>query len=440
MNESSEFSSFNITKQLQNALDDLGFTHPIGIQKEVFNPIMAGKDVFGLSQTGSGKTLAYLLPSIRMWSFSKDKLPQILVLVPTLEMVNQVAQVARSLAKYLSFDVQEIHGGVNPKVHIKQLQNGCDMVIATTGRCLDLIQAGIIKTKNIKKVILDEYDIMLDMGFRPQIEQIFHKLPEKKQHLFFSATFGEDMTEFLDDYLKDHVLIESNQGTIPSGIQQFHYLLPNFSSKINLLDLLITNDPSLQKILIFASKKEWADIIFNTLKSRGFQDLEILHGNKSYNTRTSTLAKFKSGESKILICSDIASRGLDIADISHVINMDVPSPDEDYIHRIGRTGRNNQSGSVYNLIAESELPVWNSLQENLGIHSLQKTTPEFLELSDLLYGFEIEREKIKKTYKTSIKNDSGAFHEKLDKNKKVNVRRNIEKEKQKKYGKQYRKE
>ncbi len=435
-----KFTDLNLNKPLWNALEDLGFEHATGIQHKVFSTAMSGKDLCGIAQTGTGKTLAYLLPLLRMWAYAKDKLPQYLILVPTVEMVQQVAAVARDLAKYISFDVIEIHGGINPKIFIKTLEGGSDLIVATPGRCLDLLQMGSLKAKNIKKVVLDEYDLMLDLGFKPQIEQIFSKLPPKRQHLLFSATYAEDISEWSDEYFIEPRIIEDLPETVPAGLKQISYFLPNFLSKINLLDLLLVNDERIEKTLIFASAKDVADLILEKLTARGIENIDIIHGNKSFNRRKESIDNFKNGTSKILIASDIASRGLDIKDITHVINIDVPWPAEDYIHRVGRTARNGQSGTAISMISYSEKEKWEELLSILEVSVENLEIPEFLELSDEILPFEIPNTKLKNTYKTSIVESGPAFHTKIAKNQKVNVRRNIEKEKKLKYGKSYKKE
>jgi ATP-dependent RNA helicase RhlE len=441
MNESIvKFDDLNLNKPLWNALDDLGFENATGTQHKVFSYAMSGKDLCGIAQTGTGKTLAYLLPLLRMWSYSKDKLPQYLILVPTVEMVSQVAAVARELAKYISFDVIEIHGGINPKIFIKTLESGCDLIVATPGRCLDLMQMGSLKAKNIKKVVLDEYDLMLDLGFKPQIEQIFAKLPPKRQHLLFSATYAEDISDWSDEYFIEPKIIEDLPEAVPATITQYAYVLPNFLSKINLLDLLLVNDAHIEKTLIFTSKKEMADLILEKLSDRGIENIDIIHGNKSFNRRKESIENFKNGTCKILIASDIASRGLDINDISHVINMDVPNPAEDYIHRVGRTGRNGQKGIAISMVSTADQEKWEEIIETIGVTVPYQDLPGFLELSDELLPFELVVTKLKSTYKTTIVDSGPAFHDKIAKNLKVNVRRNIEKEKKAKYGKSYKKE
>jgi ATP-dependent RNA helicase RhlE len=435
-----KFTDLNLNKPLFNALANLGFENATGIQHKVFSYAMSGRDLCGVAQTGTGKTIAYLLPLLRMWSYSKDKLPQYLILVPTVEMVNQVATVARQLAQYQSFDVIEIHGGVNPKIFIKALEDGCDMLVATPGRLLDMMQAGAIRAKNIKKVVLDEYDLMLDLGFKPQIEQIFSKLPPKRQHLLFSATYAEDISDWSEEYFVEPKIIEDLPESVPNTLTQYAFQLPNFLSKINLLDLLLVNDAHIEKTLIFTSKKEMADLILEKLSERGIENIDIIHGNKSFNRRKESMDNFRSGACKILIASDIASRGLDIQDISHVINMDVPWPAEDYIHRVGRTGRNGKSGIAISMISNAEREKWDEITETIAVTVPFQELPEYLELSDELLPFEQINTKLKATYKTAVDVAGPAFHEKKAKNLKVNVRRNIEKEKKLKYGKAYKKE
>lgn len=435
-----KFLDLNLNKSLMNAIDDLAFETPTNIQSEVFSKVMSGSDVIGIANTGTGKTLAYLLPLIRMWQYSKDKLPTIIVLVPTQELVEQVQSLCQKLVSYMSFDIIGIHGGINPKVQIANLQQGCDLIIATPGRFIDLAEMGAIRLKNIKKIVLDEYDIMLDLGFKPQINNIFEKLPAKRQHLLFSATYSDDIADWAEDILVNPILVESNTEGIPENIEQKAFIIPNFNTKINFLELLLENDKSIEKALVFISEKALADKVYQDMLGRGIENISIIHGNKSYNTRRDTVQNFRDGNIKILISSDICSRGLDIADITHVINVDMPNPAQDYIHRIGRTGRNNKKGTAISLVSERELDTWHALCTEINMNVTVEPTPSFLEINDELMPFEIEKV-VFKTIVKPVQNTAGeAFHEKKIKNQKVNVRRNIEKEKKLKYGKAYRKE
>jgi ATP-dependent RNA helicase RhlE len=436
-----KFEELNINKSILRALEDLELENPTPIQEQVFSVAMSGRDICGTAQTGTGKTLAYLLPLLRMWTFSKEKLPQILILVPTRELVAQVVEVAQSLTTYMSFDTVGVYGGVNMKTHVAELLNGCDLLVATPGRFTDLAAAGAIKVKNIKKLVIDEFDMMLDLGFRPQLELIFDKIPEKRQNLLFSATMTKDAEEILDVFFKSPVQIETPTAGSPlDNIHQKAYLVPNFQTKINFLEVLLANDKEMTKNLIFVTNKSQADILLNELTERGIEDVDIIHSNKSQNFRFNAIKRFESGEIKTLICTDIVSRGLDLTEVSHVINFELPEDPEIYIHRIGRTGRAQQNGTSISMISPREVDLRLAIEELMGEKITISETPSFIEVSDRLMIFEID-EPVMKVLIPKKKVDIGpAFHEKKEKNKKVNVRRNIEAEKKRKYGKSYKKE
>lgn len=436
-----KFEELNLNKSILRAIEDLELENPTPIQEQVFSVAMSGRDICGIAQTGTGKTLAYLLPLLRMWTFSKEKLPQVLILVPTRELVVQVVEVAQSLTTYMSFDTVGVYGGINMKTHVAELLNGCDLLVATPGRFTDLAAAGAIKVKNIKKLVIDEFDMMLDLGFRPQLELIFDKIPEKRQNLLFSATMTKDAEEILDVFFKSPVQIETPTAGSPlDNIHQKAYLVPNFQTKINFLEVLLANDKEMTKNLIFVTNKAQADILVNDLIERGIEDVDVVHSNKSQNFRFNAIKRFESGEIKTLICTDIVSRGLDLTEVSHVVNFELPEDPEIYIHRIGRTGRAQQNGTSISMISPREVDLRVAVEELMGEKLTISETPSFIEVSDRLMIFEID-EPVMKVLMAKKKVDIGpAFHEKKDKNKKVNVRRNIEAEKKRKYGKSYKKE
>lgn len=436
-----KFEELNLNKSILRAIEDLELENPTPIQEQVFSVAMSGRDICGIAQTGTGKTLAYLLPLLRMWSFSKEKLPQILILVPTRELVVQVVEVAKSLTTYMSFDTVGVFGGVNIKTQVAELLNGCDLLVATPGRFTDLAAAGAIKVKNIKKLVIDEFDMMLDLGFRPQLELIFDKIPEKRQNLLFSATMTFEAEEILDVFFKSPVQIETATAGSPlESIHQKAYLVPNFQTKINFLEVLLANDKEMNKNLIFVTNKAQADILLNDLVERGIEDVDVVHSNKSQNFRFNAIKKFELGEIKTLICTDIVSRGLDLTEVTHVVNFELPEDPEIYIHRIGRTGRAEQTGTAISMISPREVDLRTAIEELMGEDLMISETPSFIEVSDRLMLFEID-EPVMKVLMAKKKVDIGpAFHEKKDKNKKVNVRRNIEAEKKRKYGKSYKKE
>jgi len=220
------FDDLNLSKPLLNALDDLGLTHPTTIQRKIFSVIMSGRDVCGIAQTGTGKTYAYLLPCLRMWSYSKDRLPQILILVPTRELVMQVAEEVKKLSAYLTLEVVGVYGGVNMKPQALAVENGCDVVVATPGRLLDLVLDGSLRLKSIKRLVIDEVDEMLNLGFRTQLNRILELLPPQRQNLMFSATITEDVEKLMDIYFTSPERVEAAPtGTPLENINQVVYLI-----------------------------------------------------------------------------------------------------------------------------------------------------------------------------------------------------------------------
>lgn len=435
-----QFADLNLNKPLLQALDELGFSTPTSIQEKIFPAVMSGKDLAGVARTGTGKTFAYLLPLLRMWSFSKDKLPQMLVLVPTRELVIQVVESVKALTTFMSFDVTGVYGGVNMKSQAAELMNGCDMVVATPGRFTDLAAAGVLKVKNIRRLVIDEFDMMLDLGFRPQLDLIFNKLPEKRQNLLFSATISEEVEELIHAIFKSPEVIEdADIGTPLENIRQKTYAVPNFRTKINLLELLLANDEEMEKNLVFVAQKSAADLLHQELKSRGIDQVEVIHSNKSQNYRFRAIKEFSEGKIKTLISTDVGSRGLDIRGITHVINMDIPEERNDYIHRIGRTGRGESFGTAISLISPREEEAFSEIEAMYQLQLTRIPLPPYMEIEEQLMPFETGREEIRLPAVKRDKNVGPAFHEKLEKNKKVNKRRDIQAEKKLKYGKAYRK-
>ena len=361
------FRDLNLNTALLNALDDLGFTEPTTIQQRAFAPVMAGNDVLGIAQTGTGKTYAYLLPLLRQWKFAKKRNAEIIVLVPTRELVAQVVEEVEKLTKYTNIVVTGVYGGTNIKTQIMAITAGVDIIIATPGRLLDLLLNATIQAKYIKKIVIDEVDEMLNLGFRTQIKTIFDLLPEKRQMLMFSATITEDVQVLIDYNFNTPVRIEAAPtGTPLSNIEQIGYKVPNYNTKINFLEHLLASDKSMTKVLIFAASKRLADDIHTRIESKFPDQLAVIHSNKAQNTRFKTVADFESGASSILIATDLIARGLDVSSVSHVINMDVPAVAENYIHRIGRTGRADKKGISITFITEADKE--NKLKVSLNGH------------------------------------------------------------------------
>lgn len=417
------FHDLNLNTPLLNALDDLGYKNPTSIQHKVFSVAMSGRDVCGIAQTGTGKTLAYLLPCLKQWKFSKDKSPQILIIVPTRELVVQVVETTRSLTTYMNLVAVGVYGGVNINTQKKELVNGADVLVATPGRLYDLVMNGAFKTKMIKKLVIDEVDEMLNLGFRTQLKSILDLISPKRQNLMFSATITGDVEALMGSYFTDPVKVEAAPtGTPLENIIQFGYDVPNFYTKVNLLHLLLTEDESMTKVLVFAATKTLADQLYEQLEAKFPGSAGVIHSNKEQNHRFNTVKQFRNGTYRFIIATDIVARGIDINEVTHVINFDVPAIPENYIHRIGRTGRADKNGIAITFITEKEKPLLQAIESLMNMQVRLLTLPSHLVRSEEL----TEDEKpvvFMKTIqlKVSKKEEPGpSFHPKSAKNSKVN--------------------
>lgn len=431
------FDELNLNKPLLNALNDLGYTTPTTIQQKVFSVVMSGQDVCGIAQTGTGKTFAYLLPTLRQFQFSKDRIPQMLIIVPTRELVVQVVEAVKKLTTYMNLVVVGVYGGVNMKAQTVEIQQGLDILVATPGRLADFMLNGGLKTKAIKKLVIDEFDEMLNLGFRAQLKVVLDLLPPKRQNLLFSATLTDEVDQLINDYFNKPVRVEAAPtGTPLEKIEQSAYLVPNFYTKINLLTLLLNRNAAMTKVLVFVATKQLADDLFDELET-GFPDqVGVIHSNKAQNKRFEAVNNFKAGTYRILIATDIIARGIDVADVSHVVNFDLPEVPENYIHRIGRTGRADRTGIAISFITEKAREEQEAIEQLMNQPISVIPLPENLVISDELTDDEKPKVHMKSVeVKIPKREDVGpAFHEKIAKNQKVNVRRDIAAEKMLKYG------
>ena len=432
------FRDLNLNKPLLNALDDLGYTTPTTIQGKAFSVVMSGKDMIGIAQTGTGKTLAYLLPALRQWNFSKDRLPQILIIVPTRELVAQIVETVEQLTKYMTLTVVGVYGGANIRTQADQINMGLDVLVATPGRLLDLALRGDLVLKGIKRLIVDEVDEMFDLGFKHQLLNVLDLLPEKKQSLFFSATMNEQVEELIDEYFVNPVKVEAAPaGTPLENIHLTAYSVPNFNTKLNLLEELLATKAEMEKVLVFVSSKSFATTVYERLLPNFEERLGVIHSNKSQNNRFETVNAFQSGEISILIATDLISRGIDITGVTHVINFDAPDDFENFIHRAGRTGRADRKGEAISFFSPFESTSEKHITEGLGELKLEFVDfPESVEISnELIYEEEPRISMPEPAVKIKKREDVGpAFHEKSAKNSKVNVRKDWKKIKQEKYG------
>lgn len=432
------FKDLNLNKPLLNALDDLGYTTPTTIQGKAFSVVMSGKDMIGIAQTGTGKTLAYLLPALRQWNFSKDRLPQILIIVPTRELVAQIVETVEQLTTYMTLTVVGVYGGTNIRTQADQINMGLDVLVATPGRLLDLALRGDLVLKGIKRLIVDEVDEMFDLGFKHQLLNVLDLLPEKKQSLFFSATMNEQVEELIDEYFVNPVKVEAAPaGTPLENIHLTAYSVPNFNTKLNLLEDLLATKSEMEKVLVFVSSKTFAMTVYERLLPNFVERLGVIHSNKSQNNRFETVNAFQSGEISILIATDLISRGIDITGVTHVVNFDAPDDFENFIHRVGRTGRADRKGEAISFFSPFESTSEKHITEGLGDLKLEYVDfPESVEISnELIYEEEPRISMPEPAVKIKKREDVGpAFHEKSAKNSKVNVRKDWKKIKQEKYG------
>mgnify|MGYP001799584381 CR=1 FL=1 len=435
------FSDLNLNKALLNALEEMKLEQPTVIQDRAFSVIMSGADVVGIAQTGTGKTLAYLLPCLSQWKFTRDKAPSILILVPTRELVAQVVQNVEEVTRFMNVRVGGAYGGTNIKTQIAMLGEGLDVLVATPGRLLDLIFNGSLKVKQIKKLVIDEVDEMLTLGFRDQLGKILDLLPDRRQSLLFSATLTDEVEKIIATFFQLPKRIEAAPaGTPLDNITQTAYQVPNFNTKVNLLNALLT-DEALSKVLVFTASKRLANALHERLEETFADTVGVVHANKDQNYRFQAVNNFADGTFRILIATDLISRGLDIAHVSHVVNFDLPDIPENYIHRIGRTGRADRDGQAIAMITPKDDQRREQIESLMRMAIPELELPESVEISEVLTMDEMpvdHREGA--TLRKRKREPSGpAFHEKKAKNQKVNIRYDHAKEMRKKYGKPKRK-
>jgi ATP-dependent RNA helicase RhlE len=418
------FKDLNLTKPLLNALSDIGFDNPTPIQEKAFPVIMSGKDAVGIAQTGTGKTFAYLLPILRQLTFSEQRQPRVLIVVPTRELVVQVVDEVAKLSAYMQARCVGVYGGGNINIQKQKVYDGVDILVATPGRLIDLTLSRTLQFNSIQKLVIDEVDEMLNLGFRSQLIKILDILPEKRQNLMFSATLNEDVEMMIDNYFYKPEYIELiSRGTPLEKIIQQAYHVPNFYTKVNLLEHLLQTEKNFTKVLLFVKNKKIADDIYKELEGEFAEDIGVIHSNKSQPQRFSAVKKFDEGTHRLLIATDVIARGLDLKDVTHVINFDMPSKEASaYIHRIGRTGRADKTGIAVSFITKLNLPMQKEIETLMKKKLEILDMPEAVEISENLTQDEkpVTRDKSLKKIPKHI-TPTGAFHEKKDKNKKVNL-------------------
>ena len=351
------FSDFGLSPSLLTSLAEMGMENPTSIQLQGIPQIMAGHDIFGIAPTGTGKTAAYLLPLLHKLKYAQGDAARALILAPTRELVTQITGEIERLTAFVDIRVVELYGGLGPKTQMEELQKGCDIIVATPGRFMDLYLRGEIIVKELRTLILDEADKMMDMGFMPQIRRMLEVIPSKKrQNLLFSATLPAKVEQLSEEFLEFPVKIEVQpQATPAETVSQVLYETPNLKTKINLLYHFLQKEQNIERVMIFTKTRRNADAVYHFLERKKLGEIRVIHANKGQNTRLNSIEAFKAGGVRILVATDVMARGIDVQDVSHVINFDVPLIYEDYVHRIGRTGRALKTGASITFADPAEM-------------------------------------------------------------------------------------
>ncbi|MGF7214766.1 ATP-dependent RNA helicase DeaD [Spirosoma lacussanchae] len=369
------FSQLDISDEILQAVTDMGFISPSPIQAEAIPPILAGRDVIGQAQTGTGKTAAFGIPTLDLID-TQDRSVQALILCPTRELALQVADEIRKLAKYKrGVRIEAIYGGDSIERQIRSLKSGVHIVIGTPGRVMDHMERNTLKLDNVKMMILDEADEMLDMGFREDIESILEDMPEERQTILFSATMSKPIMQITQKFQKDPVLVKVVKKELTNvNIEQVYFEVKP-KAKVEVMCRLI-DMYDLKLLLVFCNTKRKVDEIVEDLQIRGYQ-AEGLHGDLRQAQRNNVMSKFRSGTTSILVATDVAARGIDVDDVDAVINFDIPLDEEYYVHRIGRTGRAGKSGRAFSMVGRDEKYRFREIQNYTKVRVEKGVIPSF---------------------------------------------------------------
>lgn len=357
-----KFTDLQLNKEIQNALNENNYVTPTEIQEKAIPPGLKGKDIVGVARTGTGKTAAFLLPILQRLhgQRARPNHPKALIIAPTRELATQITKSATTYGKYTSVKKTVVYGGVSQKPQVKDLNKGVELVIATPGRLLDLINQGHIFLQDIETFILDEADRMLDMGFLPPVKKMIKRMPRDRQMMFFSATMSKKINRLVNKMFNSPIKIDvSPKEVTAEGIHQRIFFVNQHNKKKLLMDIL--DEETVELALIFTRTKRNADKVSKYLNKKGYRSARM-HGDRSQNQRRKALNRFSNREVRVLVATDVASRGIDIDEISHVINYELPRDTENYVHRIGRTGRAGSTGVAFSLCAKHEAKVLKKIE------------------------------------------------------------------------------
>jgi len=368
-----EFRQLGISEERLAAIEAEGWTEPTPIQRKAIPPAMEGGDVVGIAQTGTGKTGAFMIPTLERIEAGEGL--QALVLCPTRELAQQVEEDTKSLARGTRIRAAVIHGGVSYEPQNAALREGVEVIVATPGRFIDQMRQGRADLSRIRTFILDEADRLLDMGFRPQIEDVLKDLPRKRQTMLFSATMPHGVHDLALRITEDAVWVEAApSGTVAEGIGERIYMVKPEKKPELLLSLL--EEPGWEQVLVFSRTKAGADALAARLRREGVET-DVMHGDRNMKHRVRALDRFAKGNVRVLVATDVAQRGLDVEGISHVVNYDIPLDPEDYVHRIGRTGRMGAVGMAVTFVTAADLGHLRSLEHHLGRELERVSLSEF---------------------------------------------------------------
>lgn len=408
------FDDFQLNPQLRRAVEDMGYSQPTEIQLRSIPPLLSGQEVIGIAQTGTGKTAAFLLPVLMKARYAQGEDPRTLILAPTKELVIQLADHAAALAQHTDLRILALYGGIGPTTQIEKLREGVDVLVATPGRFLELYGRGELITKKISFLVIDEADRMMDMGFMPQLRKILEVIPVKRQNALFSATFPPKVEQLSAEFLEFPLKVEvTPQATTARQVGQAVYHVPNLKSKINLLEYFLSDTERFNRVMIFTRTRENANNVFRFIDRKGLGPVRVIHSNKGQNTRINAVNEFREGNLRVLVSTDVTARGIDITRVSHVINFDVPVVYEDYVHRIGRTGRAFEEGEAITFVTPAEKyhleKIENLIRETIPV----KEIPPGVELPDTTFD---EKQRIAREIDDQRRREDpdfkGAFHEK----------------------------
>ncbi len=414
MSNGTTFSDFKLNKQLLNAIAEAGFEHPTAVQQKAIPLILSGHDLMGVAQTGTGKTAAYLLPLLMKIKYAEGEFPRALILVPTRELVSQVLDHLKLFSTYIDLRYAGIFGGVGTKAQKESLEKGVDIIVATPGRLLELYFSGHLILKKLQVIVMDEAERLLDMGFKKQINSILDIVPRKRQNILFSATMSDNVRAVADNFLDMPMMVDIAPETkTAKGVTQVVYHVPNLKTKINLLEYFLT-DENFSRIIVFCKTKNTATNVFKYLSRKHGEDkVRVIHGNKDQNTRINAFKAFKEGTIRILITTDVAARGIDVTEVTHVVNFEVPIVYADYVHRIGRTGRALRTGDSITFCSPNDEYHVKKIQKLIGQKiRVDELPPEVIIEETPFEEKQVMLKEIDSQRKKEDPNYQGAFQEK----------------------------